>query len=58
MVLQEGPEIPVSEREDTVIVSNKGTPEDTDMPVVEAEHAVNVSDEDTSDIESNVTGNI
>ena len=58
MVLQEGTEIPVSEREDTVIVSNEDTPEDTDMPVVEAEHAVNVSDEDTSDIESNVTGNI
>ena len=78
MVLQEGTEIqvPVSEREESVIVSNEDTPEDTEipvsereesvigydkdtnMPVVEAEHAVNVNNEDTSDIESNVTGNI
>ena len=54
MVLQVSTEIPVSEREESVIVNDK----DTDMPVVEAEHAVNVNDEDTSDIESNVTGNI
>ena len=58
MVLQEGTEIPVSEREEFVIVSNEDTPEDTEIPVVEAEHAVNVNDEDTSDIGSNVTGNI
>ena len=54
MVLQEGTDIPVSEREESVIGNDK----DTDMPVVEAEHAVNVNDEDTSDIESNVTSNI
>jgi hypothetical protein len=43
----EDTEIPVSEREESVIVSNEDTPEDTEIPVSEREESVIVSNEDT-----------